>query len=188
MDDTAVNRTEHLKEPVLKPVGVIKNGTQTPPLIAGEDGLTINESCKSAIETMAAAPGSISEIILEEGLEELLEGIEDYSHLVIVYWGHEVGEEGRKLKKIHPGGLKKYPLKGIYSTCSPARPNPVLVTVVKLVRRDGCRLTVQGLDAIDNSPVLDIKPYVAELFSFENVAIPEWMQRIMKEFGENTRK
>lgn len=187
MDDEAAIRAECLKEFVLKPVGIIKNGTKTPPLIAGENGLEINEACESAVEKMADASKSLSEIILNYELIDLLDGIDDYSHLVITYWGHEVGEEGRRLRKIHPGGLEKYPLKGIYSTFSPARPNPVLITVAGLVERRGNTLTVTGLDAINNSPVLDIKPYVAELFSFENTTTPEWMKKIMKEFEDDTR-
>ena len=188
MNDKAATQAESLKEFHLNPVGIIKNGIKTPPLVAGEQGLTINESCDCAVETMNATPQMLSEIILDDGMEELLDGIDDYSHLVIVYWGHGVGRQGRELKRIHPAGLAEYPLKGIYSTFSPARPNPVLITVVELIERDGAKLTVRGLDAIDNSPVLDIKPYVAELFSFTNTKTPGWMKKILQEFGEENRK
>ncbi|ADN36268.1 protein of unknown function UPF0066 [Methanolacinia petrolearia DSM 11571] len=188
MNDEAAVQAGCLNEFVLNPVGIIKNGIKTPPLVAGEQGLTVNESCESAIEKMANSPETLSEIILNDELEELLDGIDDYSHLVIVYWGHEIGDQGRKLKRIHPAGQEDYPLKGIYSTFSPARPNPVLVTVVKLIERDGPRLTVRGLDAIDNSPVLDIKPYVAELFSFKNTQIPGWITKILEEFVDESRK
>jgi len=188
MDDNAVSQGESLKKFVLKPIGIIKSGIKTPPLIAGENGLEINESCESAIKKIAASPEALSVIVLDDGQEELVDGIDDYSHIVILYWGHEVSDLGRSLKRIHPGGLRKYSLKGIYSTFSPARPNPILLTVVRLVKRDGGKLTVKGLDAIDNSPVLDIKPYVAELFSFENTTVPEWMKKIIKEFENNVRK
>lgn len=172
MDYKAANRADRPEEFVLKPVGVIKIGIKIPPLIAGEERLVINELCESAIEKMSSAPETLSGTVLDDGQEELVEGIDDYSHLLIVYWGHKVGDEERKMKKIHPGGPGKYPSTGIYSTYSPARPNPVLITVVKLIKNNGGRLTVMGLDAIDNSPVLDIKPYVAELFSFSNVETP----------------
>jgi len=56
---------------------------------------------------------------------------------------------------------------------------------VRLLERDGNRLLVAGLDAIDNSPVLDIKPYGAKMFPHEGVCIPDWMQKVLKEFERN---
>jgi tRNA-Thr(GGU) m(6)t(6)A37 methyltransferase TsaA len=164
------------------PVGVIKNDLLTPPLVVGENGLTHNVACTSAIDEMAGTDFRVSEIILAKELNDLLDGIEEYSHIVIVYWGHEISEHGRALKKTHPAGLTQYPMKGIYATCSPARPNPVLTTVVKLLKKEENRLFVSGLDAINNSPVIDIKPYVPVLFPQDGVLIPEWMTNIMKEF------
>jgi tRNA-Thr(GGU) m(6)t(6)A37 methyltransferase TsaA len=132
---------------------------------------------------MGETANRISEIILAGTLVELLEGIDGYSHIVVLYWGHAVPSHGRSLKKTHPAGLVKYPKQGIYATCSPARPNPILMKVVRLIRRDGNRLFVEGLDAIDKSPVLDIKPYVAEMYPQEGVRIPGWMAEIQKEFA-----
>lgn len=91
---------------------------------------------------------------------------------------------GRRLTKIHPAGLEHYPKQGIYATCSPARPNPVLMKVVRLLERDGTRLVVEGLDAIDKSPVLDIKPYVADMYPQEDVRIPAWMAEIQQESAQ----
>ena len=81
-------------------------------------------------------------------------------------------------------GRQELPLSGIFCTCSPARPNPVLMTVVRLYGRRKNVLQVSGLDAVDGSPVIDIKPYVKELYPQEDVFIPEWMQRIMREVNE----
>ncbi len=79
-------------------------------------------------------------------------------------------------------GRNEFPLVGIFSTCSPARPNPVLMSVVRLCGRQDNILQVMCLDAIDGSPVIDIKPYVKNWHSQEEVRTPDWMQRIMKEF------
>ena len=84
-------------------------------------------------------------------------------------------------------GREDIPLTGIFSTCSPARPNPVLMTVVELRQRRGNVLTVAGLDAINGSPVIDIKPYVAEFYPREGVVVAEWMARLMAEMAENGR-
>ncbi|WP_094228351.1 tRNA (N6-threonylcarbamoyladenosine(37)-N6)-methyltransferase TrmO [Methanolobus psychrotolerans] len=169
----------------IEPVGVIKNNLKVPPLIAGKEGLKLNGAYESAITEMSETYERISEIILADELDDLLDGIEDYSHIVVIYWGHQITEVARKLTKVHPAGREDNPLKGIYSTCSPARPNPILMTVVRLIKRDRNRLLVCGLDAIDNSPVLDIKPYVPDLFPKEDVLIPDWMETIIKGFLEN---
>lgn len=72
---------------------------------------------------------------------------------------------------------------GIFSTCSPARSNPVLMTVVRLVQREGNVLRMTGLDAIDGSPVIDIKPSVSEFHPREGIRIPAWMERIQDKIG-----
>lgn len=77
-------------------------------------------------------------------------------------------------------GLKEIPQKGIFATCGPARPNPVLMTAVKLLERNGNILKVQGLEAIDNTPVIDIKPYVQGYHRVEDPSRPEWMENIHK--------
>lgn len=167
----------------IEPIGIVRNDIEQPPLVAKEDSLHRNDAVGSAMETMRGSQVQQSEIVLASDLAELLEGIDDYSHIVVLYWGHAVPAHGRRLTKTHPAGLEKYPKQGIYATCSPARPNPVLMKVVRLLKRDGTHLTVEGLDAINQSPVLDIKPYVADMYPQEDVRIPDWMAEIQKEFG-----
>jgi tRNA-Thr(GGU) m(6)t(6)A37 methyltransferase TsaA len=99
-------------------------------------------------------------VVLKDQYTDGLDDIEQYKHLVIVFWPHKRNLDARYARvKIHPQGREDLPLTGIFSTCSPARPNSTLVTVVKFVKRDGNVLTVKGLDALDGSPVIDIKPY-----------------------------
>jgi len=75
-------------------------------------------------------------------------------------------------------GRKENPEKGVFSTCSPARPNPVLVSTVQLLYRSGFTLRVEGLEAVDGSPIIDIKPFVKMSHGAENPVVPEWMQKI----------
>jgi tRNA-Thr(GGU) m(6)t(6)A37 methyltransferase TsaA len=166
----------------IEPIGIVRNDVEQPPLVAKEDGLHLNDACGSPVEQMGERLRT-SEIILASRLAGLLEGIDEYSHLVVLYWGHAIPSHGRSLVTTHPAGLEKYPKQGIFATCSPARPNPVLMKVVRLVKRDGTCLTVEGLDAIDQSPVLDIKPYVADMYPQDDVRIPAWMAQIQKEFS-----
>lgn len=168
----------------IEPIGIVKNDIGEPPLVAKEDGLHRNDAGGSAMATMRGSQVLQSEIVLAPHFAELLEGIDAYSHIVVLYWGHAVPPHGRRLTKTHPAGLEKYPKQGIFATCSPARPNPVLMKVVRLLKRDGTRLFVEGLDAIDQSPVLDIKPYVADMYPQDAVRIPEWMAQIQMEFAQ----
>ena len=85
-----------------------------------------------------------------------LDRLEEYSHLIVLFHFHRSG--GAKLKAVPPGRSRP---RGIFSTRSPHRPNPLGLSVLKLLRRDGRRLEVSGLDLIDGTPVLDIKPYTA---------------------------
>ena len=64
---------------------------------------------------------------------------------------------------VHPRGDKTRPQRGVFDTRSPHRPNPIALELVKLVRIDGTRLTVRGLDALEGTPVVDLKPYSAEV-------------------------
>ncbi len=88
-----------------------------------------------------------------------LKGIENSQHLWILYWFHQLPEEKRKVMEVHPHGNSREPKKGVFATRSPARPNPIGLTKVQLVRREDNILTVKGLDALIDSPVLDIKPF-----------------------------
>ncbi len=112
-----------------------------------------------------------------------MDGIEDFSHVLVLYWAHKTKEEARNLIKVHPMGRKDFPLVGIFATCSPARPNPILVTAVRLMERNGNTLRVQGFEAIDGSPVIDIKPYNPHYYLVKDINLPHWMKEIQKEFA-----
>ena len=166
---------------VLRQVGIIKNKIEKPFLVASGDGLKMQEDLEDALGKIDETPEVISNIIIDECLAGILDGIEEYSHLIILYWAHKVPEEGRLLTKVHPMGREDISKRGIFCTCSPARPNPVLMTVVRLKGRKGNVLEVLGLDAVDGSPVVDIKPYVKDFYPQEGVRFPEWMQQLQEE-------
>ncbi len=106
-----------------------------------------------------------------------LEGIEDFSHIWVIYWFHgNDNPEKRRTLKVHPRSNPANPLTGVFATRSPARPNLVGMQACRLVRRDGNRLEVEGLDAWEGSPVLDIKPYLPQLDSHPHAAMPKWAE------------
>jgi len=87
---------------------------------------------------------------------EALDDIEGFSHIIVLFHFHRSG--GAKLKAVPPGESRP---RGIFSTRSPHRPNPLGLSVLKLLARDGRVLEVAGLDIVDGTPVLDIKPYTS---------------------------
>ncbi|MCK4336283.1 MAG: tRNA (N6-threonylcarbamoyladenosine(37)-N6)-methyltransferase TrmO [Candidatus Aenigmarchaeota archaeon] len=104
--------------------------------------------------------GGISEIEVFKEYEKGLKDVETFSHLHVLYWLHE--SEGYSLSVNTPWDTKPH---GLFAARSPHRPNPIGYSVVKLLGREGNKLRVEGLDAIDGTKVLDIKPYVPRIDS-----------------------
>jgi len=183
--EAAKDRAEDLNRMVVRPVGVVRSPLQDPVLRVGPRGLEHQGDRAGGPDTGPPDFRYVtSEIQILPGFEDLLDGVDGFSHLLVVFWAHRVPPEGRTLKKVHPMGMKEYPAQGIFATCSPARPNPLLVNAVELVRRDGNVLSVTGLEAVDGSPVVDLKPYVPLYFRVDApVRLPEWMERILRRFA-----
>jgi len=117
--------------------------------------------------------GVVSEIVIDAKLTEALDGLEGFSHIIVLFWMHQASR-GASLK-IHPMGKKEIPLTGLFATRTPNRPNLLGETTARLLRRQGNVLTVEGLDAIDGTPVIDIKPYIPETLA--GVRVPEWVPK-----------
>ncbi|MGD8561864.1 MAG: tRNA (N6-threonylcarbamoyladenosine(37)-N6)-methyltransferase TrmO [Desulfarculaceae bacterium] len=98
-----------------------------------------------------------SVIELDSRWQQGLEGLAPGDHFWVLCHFDQAGPP--KLK-VHPRGDRSRPLTGMFNSRSPHRPNPISLTLVRLLKIEGCRLTVQGLEMMDGTPVLDIKPYV----------------------------
>lgn len=98
----------------------------------------------------------VSIITLDPAYTEAAEGLSIGDDLFIFCW---FDRSDRTVLKSRKFGEEKNPLRGVFSNRSPNRPNPIALTLVKLVGVDGCDLTVKGLEALDKTPVVDIKPY-----------------------------
>jgi tRNA-Thr(GGU) m(6)t(6)A37 methyltransferase TsaA len=164
---------------VLRQVGVVKSPLTEPSLAAEHGDLSWKIRADRAAEERAV----VSEIVIDAAFTGILDGIEDFSHCLVLYWAHRVSEEGRSMVKAHPMGRKDLPLVGIFATCSPARPNPLCAIVVRLLERSGNLLTVQGLDAVDGSPIIDIKPYNPSYYLVGEVRIAPWLEQIHRELA-----
>jgi tRNA-Thr(GGU) m(6)t(6)A37 methyltransferase TsaA len=130
----------------------------------------------------------LSLIEIAPDLDGILDGIEEFSHLQVLYWANLREPCDPPKVRTHPFGDEDLPLTGIFATRSPARPNPVLSTVVRLVGRDGATLTVAGLDALEGSPVIDIKPSIRGDHPAEGVRVAPWLDRSYKGPGGSPRE
>jgi tRNA-Thr(GGU) m(6)t(6)A37 methyltransferase TsaA len=114
-----------------------------------------------------------------------LEAIDGFSHLLIFFYMHNITAENRKRLKIKPRVVVRYglnpeevPLVGVFCLDSPNRPNPIGLSAVRLLWRKGKILHVKGLDALNETPVLDIKPY-SPARKIEKFELPEWYKNII---------
>lgn len=121
-----------------------------------------------------------SQIVLRKELTTALDDVEGFSHLFVLFWLHKTSPEERKILKVHPRRRKDMPLLGIFATRTMTRPNPIGLTLVKLVKVEGNVLTVRGLDAFNGTPVIDIKPFDS-WDTAENAKVPGWWTKMKKE-------
>lgn len=98
---------------------------------------------------------------LAPDIADALLGLGGYSHVIVVGWLDQIPEAMRQRRQAYPNGDERYPLQGALALRGGARPNPISVTVCKLRSVEGTTLHVEGLDLVDGTPVLDVKPYLA---------------------------
>jgi tRNA (adenine37-N6)-methyltransferase len=124
-----------------------------------------------------------SEIIISDKLpEECLDGIDTFSHLEIIFYFDKASKAETVDGASHPRGNKDWPRVGIFAQRKKDRPNHLGLTIVKLISRKGRTITVQGLDADNETPILDIKPVAKEFLPREEVRQPVWMNELMKDY------
>jgi len=149
---------EELPPMTLKAIGVVRNEIKERP--AGQDWW----------EEL------VSEIVIDSSLAEALDGLEDFSHIIVLYWMHRVISTQMPLK-IHPRGNRELPLVGLFAARTPNRPNRIGKATVRLLQRRGNILRVKGLDALDGTPVIDIKPYLPDYDSADDAKVPQWVTK-----------
>ena len=141
---------------VLRPIGYVSNGIDAPTEKGWEE--------------------VVSELVLDPGLEEATEGLEQFSHIIVVFWMHQVPREKGVPTKVHPRRRDDLPLVGLFATRAPSRPNPLGISVVRLLERRRNVLKVKGLDAINGTPIIDIKSYFPR--DEAGVTVPPWAKRL----------
>jgi tRNA (adenine37-N6)-methyltransferase len=126
--------------------------------------------------------GVISRILLQPEYIGALSGLEDFSHAIIVTYLHQAKYENEKHLQRRPRGLESMPKVGIFSQRAKDRPNPIGVTTVKIITVGNDYIEVQGFDAINGTPILDIKPYYPHYDKIDLPKTPEWVDRLMEKY------
>ena len=125
-----------------------------------------------------------SKIVIRKEFSKGLDGIGGFSHFFVLFWMHKTSKPDKRIMKVHPRHRLYLPKQGIFATRTQFRPNSIGLTVVKLVRRVGDTLIVNGLDAYDGTPVLDLKPY-DPWDRLGEIRVPTWWKKLEKEKERN---
>ncbi len=150
-----------MKEIIMQPIGYVRNNVENKKDVSwGKD---------------------VSTIELLEEYHTGLEGLEDFSHVTVIYYLDKAVYEKEKHLQRHPQNRDDMPLVGIFSQRGKDRPNKIGMTSVEIVSVDEKTLTVKGLDAIDGTMVLDIKPYYP-VYDKKDATVPEWVDRLMEHY------
>jgi tRNA-Thr(GGU) m(6)t(6)A37 methyltransferase TsaA len=121
--------------------------------------------------------GIDSRVVIDARWVEGLEGLEEFSHVVILFWLDRPQGTETPLK-IHPEAKGDLPLVGLFATRTPLRPNPIGMTTVQLLSVENDTLYVRGLDAFDGTPVLDVKPYLMRGDLKPEASVPRWLREL----------
>ena len=113
---------------------------------------------------------------------ECLEGLEDFSHAEVIFHLDRVAESAVERGTRHPRGNVAWPRVGIFAQRGKDRPNRLGTTIAEIKGREGRVLTVAGLDAVDGTPVLDIKPLMVEFLPRGPVRQPPWSRELMRDY------
>ncbi|HNF98033.1 MAG TPA: SAM-dependent methyltransferase [Pseudomonadota bacterium] len=155
---------------VVEPIGVVHCSR-----IAPEDDRWDSETCLIRLDPSRLSPDAAL-------------GLDGFSHVEVIYLFDRVDEAKICRGARHPRGRKDWPLTGILAQRAKDRPNRLGVTVCRLLSVSGFDLSVAGLDAIDGTPVLDVKPYLAEFGPRGELRQPAWSTELMQDYWESKSK
>ena len=145
----------------------------------------IGEVIGGRIEPEDDAWGEVESVIRLDPLQftkESVLGLEEFSHVEVIYYFHLVEDEKIEFESRHPRGRDDWPRVGILAQRAKDRPNRLGVTICELVRVNGLEIAVRGLDAIDGTPVLDVKPWMREFAPRGTVNEPAWADELMRDY------
>jgi tRNA (adenine37-N6)-methyltransferase len=127
--------------------------------------------------------GEVAAIKLIDSIDEsALQGLETFSHVEVIFVFNQVPEDKIALGARHPRNNEAWPKVGIFAQRAKGRPNRIGSTICKVIAVEGRTLKVRELDAIDGTPVLDIKPVIKEFLPREPTHQPSWVNELMSSY------
>ncbi len=127
----------------------------------------------------------VSDLVLVDKLPpESLLGLEEFSHAEIIFYFNRTIDTDIKFTR-HPRNNRNFPLTGIFAQRGKDRPNHIGITISEIVGVNGNILTVKGLDALDGTPVIDIKPVLKEFFPSAEIKQPVWSSELMRKYWKS---
>jgi len=145
----------------LKPIGLVRSPRKE----------AIDDRWGKIVSTIDIDPGQFT--------LESLAGLDAFSHIELIFHFHAVPDDKIEIGARHPRNRKDWPKVGIFAQRGKNRPNRLGLSVCNLLKVEGLTVTVEGLDAIDGTPVLDIKPYIKEFAPRGQVTQPDWPAELM---------
>jgi L-fuculose-phosphate aldolase len=143
--EAGMRREDRMAEYIVRPIGVVRSGLKDPAEAPKQGALT----------------GQEAEIVIDPAYLPALDGLDrGKGKIIVICWMHRAD---RDRLKVHPRGQEDRPERGVFSTRSPHRPNPISLHTVTLLSIDRNVLRVRGMDAVDGTPVVDIKSHSPEL-------------------------
>ena len=107
---------------------------------------------------------------------DALLGLDDFSHITVCYWFHENDTpEKRNTMQVHPKKDKQNPLRGVFATHSPLRPNLIALSICKILSIKDTTIFIEKIDALDGSPVIDIKCFIPSRALKSDIKLPDWV-------------
>ena len=127
------------------------------------------------IGVIRKATGRVDLEVLPE-YHDALDGLEGFSHINVFYWFHRNDTaEKRRILKVHPRSDTANPLTGVFATHAPVRPNLIAFSLCRVLEITGGRIRLADIDALDGTPVIDIKCYIPPSVPAETVRLPDWV-------------
>ena len=152
-------------------------------------GVVRTSSSKDEVRLQSKRSDSVIEIYDE--FRDALEGLQGFSHVFVLSYLNQLRPEQIGPLKVKPRRLlmkgfklEELPLVGVFAIDSPTRPNPIGLSLVGLVKVEGTKVTVRGLDLFDGTPVLDIKPYRAD-YRVQEYVLADWYRDLRLKAGED---
>ena len=154
-------------------------------------GTVRTEASDNEIKERSHAHDSLSRIMVLPQFRDALDGLAGFSHIFVLSFLHRLRPDQVGAVKVKPRRLLKkgftldeLPLVGVFAIDSPTRPNPIGLSLVRLLRVEGLEILVSGLDLFDGTPILDIKPYRDD-YRVDDYSTAEWYQKLRSRVGED---